>query len=334
MSGLRVGLLGVGRIGAAHAEVLARHPDVSQLVLADVDAARARALGERLAATAAPSIDAIFEDGLDAVVIAASTSAHPDLLVRACQAGIPAFCEKPVAADVAGTLRVLRSVRATGVPVQIGFQRRFDAGYAAARAALARGELGELRRLHLVTADRESPPAPYIATSGGIFRDCHVHDFDILRWTTARDVVEVFATGSSHGFFRAAGDVDEAAVVLTLDGGALATMQGSRCNGGGYDARMEIAGTRATMAVGLDEHAALRSAEPRTAFPAGAPWPDFRARFGAAYVAEIDAFLAVARAERETPCSVEDALEALLVAEAAERSRREHRPVALAEVRP
>ena len=131
------------------------------------------------------------------------------------------------------------------MPTQIGFQRRFDAGYGAARDALRSGALGELRRVHALTGDREPPAADYIPSSGGIFRDCHVHDFDILRWVTGREVVEVYAVGANRGaaFFAEAGDVDESAAVLTLDDGTLVTLQGSRYNGGGHDVRMELAGT-------------------------------------------------------------------------------------------
>src|SRR5690606_37110905 len=225
----------------------------------------------------------------DAVVIATPTSTHAELILEACRRGIPAFCEKPVAADVEGTLEVLEAAR--GNRVVIGFQRRFDAGYAAAAAAPRGGELGELHRVHLITADPAPPPAEYIPQSGGIYRDCHIHDFDILRWVTGREVVSVYATGANRGaaFFAEAGDVDTSAALLTLDDGTLATLQGSRYNGAGYDVRMELAGTRGTFAVGLSPRAPLTSAEGLT--PGQEPWPDFVTRFADAYRAEMDAFL-------------------------------------------
>jgi myo-inositol 2-dehydrogenase/D-chiro-inositol 1-dehydrogenase len=332
---VRVGFVGVGRIGAAHAAVVARHPEVSELVVGDADPARAAQVAGALGATPAGAIDDVLAAGVDALMIAANTSAHGALIVRGCEAGLPVFCEKPVALDVEGTIDVVERVRAAGVPVQIGFQRRFDAGYATVRASLAAGELGELRRVHLLSADREPPDASYIPGSGGIFRDCHVHDFDVLRWVTGREVVEAYATGANRGaeFFGAAGDVDESAALLTLDDGTLVTMQGSRYNGGGYDVRMEVYGTAASAAAGLGTRTPLRCAELDGGFPGGEPWPGFWERFTPAYEAEIDAFVEVALGRRETPCSVEDALEALYAAEAADLSRREHRPVAVAEVR-
>ena len=330
---MRVALIGTGRIGAAHAEVVRDHPEVERLVVADADPGRASALADKLGVEHAPVEDAMA--AVDAVVIAAATTAHPELIVAAARRGLPVFCEKPIAADVHTSVRVVEQVRATEVPTQIGFQRRFDAGYVAAREALRGGALGELRRVHALTADREPPAADYIPTSGGIFRDCHVHDFDILRWVTGREVTEVYAVGANRGaaFFADGGDVDESAALLTLDDGTLVTLQGSRYNGGGHDVRMELAGTEATWVVGLDANAALVSAEAGVGFPDGTPWDSFWGRWTPAYVAEMNAFVDLALGRRESPCTVEEALEAFYVAEAASRSRAEHRPVTLTEVR-
>ena len=332
---MRVGLVGVGRIGASHAEVIRDHQLVSELVLADADGSRAARVADELGVKSIDSVQALF-DSVDAVVVAAATEAHPDLILRGARAGLPVFCEKPVASDIAGGAAVLREVESLGARVQIGFQRRFDRGYAAARQALGRGDLGELRRMHVMTCDQEPPHADYIPRSGGIWRDCHVHDFDMIRWVTGREVVEVFSLGANRGaeFFGAAGDVDEAAAVLTLDDGTLVTLQGSRYNGAGHDVRMELAGTRATWAVGLDDRTPLRSAEPDVDFPDGEPWPNFWQRFLPAYVAEIEAFVEYAAGRRENPCTVAEALEAFYVAEAATLSREQHRPVAVEEVRP
>lgn len=331
---MRVGLVGVGRIGASHALVVRDHPLVEELVVADVDAVRAKQVALDLGVQAVTDVAEAF-DGVDAVLVTAATEAHPELILAGVRAGVPVFCEKPVATTLAGSVAVLEQVERTGAAVQIGFQRRFDAGYVAARDALRAGDLGELRRVHVVTADQEPPAAEYIARSGGMWRDCHVHDFDIVHWVTGRAVVEVFALGANRGaaFFTDAGDADETAAVLTLDDGTLVTLQGSRYNGAGHDVRMELAGTRATWAVGLDERVPLRSAEPGVGFPSGAPWPNFWERFHPAYVAEVNAFVEFASGARGNPCSVAEALEAFYVAEAATRSREQHRPVTVSEVR-
>lgn len=310
---MRVGLLGLGRIGAFHAATLAAHPLVDELIVSDpVRTSPHGRPGDPFTA--------------DALVIATPTETHAELLTRACRLGIRVFCEKPVAPTVEETAEVLAAAK--GALVQIGFQRRFDPGYLAAAEALRGGELGELHRVHLITADPAPPPAEYIATSGGIFRDCHIHDFDILRWVTGREVAEVFAAGANRGagFFAEAGDVDNSAALLTLDDGTLATVQGSRYNGAGYDVRMELAGSKGTHVVGLSRRAPLRSTEGLD--PDEEPWPDFVTRFRQAYVNELDAFLR----STSSPCPIEDALAALYVAEAAELSRRERRPVKITEV--
>jgi myo-inositol 2-dehydrogenase/D-chiro-inositol 1-dehydrogenase len=331
--GLGIGILGVGRIGLGHARTLLQEPAVARLVLADVDGARAAELAAELGATAC-GLDEVLGQ-VDAVVIATPTSTHADLLIEAARAGVPAFCEKPVALDVATTRLVADVVAETGTPVQIGFQRRFDAGYRAARSAVAAGDLGEIRRAHLLTCDPTPPPAQFVPTSGGIFKDCAIHDVDALRWVTGREVVEVFAFGASRGadYFAEYGDSSEVTALLKLDDGTLATLQLSRYNGHGYDVRMELAGTASSIAVGLDAHTALRSAEAGVNFPDGEPFSWFYPRFQAAYSAELAAFVDVAARRSESPATVADALEALYVCEALALSRDRGRPVGVAEVR-
>jgi myo-inositol 2-dehydrogenase/D-chiro-inositol 1-dehydrogenase len=331
---MRVGLVGAGRIGLLHAGTLTDDPRVAGLVVADVDNGRARQLADKVGAEVA-AVDELFDGHADAVVIAAATSAHAELVHRALDAGIPVFCEKPLAADVPGTREVLVHASAGGGSLQVGFQRRFDAGYRAARSAVRDGQLGWIHSIFSTTFDAEPPPAEYIATSGGIFRDCFIHDFDSLRFVTGREVVSVFAVGGNKGadFFASAGDVDTATVTLLLDDGTVATVLGGRYNGAGYDVRFEVHGSRAMIAVGLDEQAPLRSAERGVAWPDGRPYASFFERFQAAYATELADFVAHALGRIPNPCPPEDALEALYVAEAAALSLAERRPVQVDEVR-
>lgn len=346
---MRIGLIGAGRIGAFHAGTLREHPGVGELLVADVDPARARQVAAACGGRPLP-VDALFAARPDALVIASATAAHAGLIARAARAGVPAFCEKPIAVDLAGTAAALAEVEAAGAVLQIGFQRRFDAGYTEARAAVAAGRLGRLHTVRTVSSDAVPPPAPYVPLSGGLYRDCLIHDFDMLRWVTGREVVEVYAAGANVGadFFRAAGDADTAAVLLTLEGGLLATATATRYHAAGYDVRMELAGTRDQIAVGVAERTPWTSVEPGAAAGTGAAgaggpvgaaeagraaaWTGFLERFGSAYRAEMDVFLRVARGAAPNPCEGRDALRALLVAEACEVSRRERRPVRLAEI--
>lgn len=330
---MRIGLIGTGRIGAFHAGVLARHPQVEHLVVADADAARA---AEVAALTGANAVDTVADAfaGVDAVVIASATAAHAEHIATAARAGLPAFCEKPVSLDVPGTLRALRAVEAAGTELQLGFMRRFDAGYVRARELVRSGRLGRLHTVRAVTSDPAPPPAAYLPLSGGLYRDCLVHDFDIVRWVTGREVTEVYAAGSDAGpaMFRAAGDIDTAAVVLTLDDATLATATATRCNGAGYDVRLELAGESDQFAVGLDDRTPLTSTEPQGPGRPDKPWTGFLERFAPAYEAELDAFVRLVRGEADNPCDGRDALHALRIAEACEISRRERRPVRVAEV--
>ncbi len=330
---MRIGLAGLGRIGTVHANTLITIDEVDTLVVADADPARARAEAARLGCTAVESPDELISARLDGLVIAASTDAHAPLIIAGVGAGLPVFCEKPVAGDAASTRAVAAEV--AGAPVQIGFQRRFDAGFAAARAAVASGELGWVHTLRAVTSDPAPPTPAYLASSGGFFRDCSVHDFDAIRWVAGREVAEVYAAGANHGadMFRAADDVDAVAALLTLDDGSFAVVSGSRYNEGGCDVRLEVLGSRQSIAVGLDTGLPLRSVEPGVTFPAGPAHRLFIDRFRAAYEAEMRAFVALVAGRGEVTCTVHEALAAIYVAEACELSRREDRAVRVDEVR-
>jgi myo-inositol 2-dehydrogenase/D-chiro-inositol 1-dehydrogenase len=331
---MRIGLAGVGRIGAFHAGILSGLPAVGSVIVADADGARARDIAQQLGVEVADSPETLLTSGIDALVITAPTQAHPELIAAGAEAGLPVFCEKPVAPDIDSTLEVIKRVGAA-TAVQVGFQRRFDAGYGNARKAAQSGALGWVHTLRATTLDPAPPAASYIATSGGLFRDCGVHDFDAIRWVTSRDVAEVYAVGSNRGadFFRAAGDVDTMAVMLTLDDDSLALVSNTRYNGAGYDVRLEVLGSRDSIGVGLDNRLPLRSAEAGTDFPSGPPYPSFMERFADAYQSELEAFVSLVASGGESPCTMQDALEAFYVAEACELSLARHRPVRVEEVR-
>ena len=268
------------------------------------------------------------------MVVAAATDAHPDLIVAAAEAGVPVFCEKPVAKTMAEGVAVARRVADRGVPIQIGYPRRFDQGFAAVRKAIASGELGWVHTVRSTTLDPAPPPAAYRAVSGGIVRDCSIHDFDAVRWVTGQEVVEVYATGSDRGdpVFADIGDVAFAATVLTLADGARAVVSNSRYNARGHDVRMEVHGSVDSIAAGLDEGLPLRSAQPGVTFPGGTPYTFFMDRFADAFRGSLAAFTEVV-AGAPSPCTIEDALETGWVAEAAALSLAEHRPVRVDEVR-
>ncbi|MDO9379671.1 MAG: Gfo/Idh/MocA family oxidoreductase [Nocardioidaceae bacterium] len=332
---MRIGLIGLGRIGAFHAHTLKGMEQVDELLVTDVVDGLAAAVADELGATAVDTPEALLTAGLDGVVIASSTGTHPDLIVRAVQAGITTFCEKPVALAARDAQDVQRRIAGHDVPVQIGFPRRFDAAFVAAREDLVQGRLGRLHTVRSTTLDPAPPPEAYIQGSGGIFRDCSIHDFDAIRWATGREVVEVYAAGGNRGadYIAAAGDADTASAILTLDDGTLAVVSNTRENGRGHDVRLELLGSQDSVAAGLDDGLPLRSATPGAIFPAGPPAYFFMDRFAGAFRAELAAFVDVVAGTRPSPCTVADGVEASLIAEACTVSRREHRPVTIDEVR-
>jgi myo-inositol 2-dehydrogenase / D-chiro-inositol 1-dehydrogenase len=194
---VHIGLIGLGRIGAFHAATLTSLDVVEQLVVTDVAPGAIAATVDSLGATAVGSAEEMLAANIDAVVIASSTPTHLPLLRAAVSAGIPAFCEKPVAEDPWAAVGLVAEVEQSGVPVQVGFPRRFDPAFVAAKAALDAGELGWLTTVRSTTMDPAPPPVSYVAGSGGIFRDCAIHDLDAVRWVTGREVVEVYAVGGN-----------------------------------------------------------------------------------------------------------------------------------------
>ncbi|GIH03460.1 myo-inositol 2-dehydrogenase [Rhizocola hellebori] len=317
-------------MGMVHARMLGRLPEAEQILIADLDPARAQAVADEIGAKAVATVDDLFASGLDAIVVAAVTPAHDGLVRRAVGHRVPVFCEKPLAADLASSRALVADLAATDVPVQVGFQRRFDPGYLAIRDAVRAGELGWLHTLRACTSDAAPPHASYVPTSGGIFRDCSVHDFDAIRFVTGREVVEVYATGANRGdaFFTEASDVDTGMALLTLDDGTLAVCTATRYNGAGYDVRLEVCGSKNTLVAGLDDRAPLIAA-PASSQPTGEPYPGFLERFALAYEAELRAFLRVAAGQAQAECTAHDSLAAMLIAEAATESRITGKPVAV-----
>ncbi len=333
---MRLGLVGLGRIGAFHADTLSRLEGVDSLVVTDAVPSVTASVAERFGAEVADSPEEMIRAGVDGLVIAAATDAHTSLIRAGVDAGIPVFCEKPLSGVVAEAVEIADHVKATGVPVMIGYPRRYDPAYVAARTALADGELGWVHTVRSTTLDPAPPPRGYVAVSGGIFRDCAVHDFDTVRWVTGREAVEVYAIGSARGdaLFAELGDVATAQVLVTFDDGATAVVSNTRYNPSGYDVRLELHGTVASVAAGWSESTPFRNLEPGATWPSGKPWTFFMDRLADAFVAELTAFTDVVAGRRPSPCTVDDALAVTWMAEAATLSLQQHRPVQIAEVQP
>ncbi len=329
---LAVGVVGLGRIGAHHVQTLLGLEGVS-VTVTDADSERTRQLGNELGVGTAESPEALIEAGVDALVIATSTPSHATLVQLAAASAVAAFCEKPVALDLETLDRVRDAVDRAGIVVQVGFQRRFDAGYVAARDAVADGRVGKILVMRAATHDPTPPPAEYIAASGGIFADLHIHDFDAVRFVSGQEITEVYADGAAldASWADELEDVDVATAVLHLSGGGLAILSGTRRDPLGYDVRLEIFGTGDSIVAGDDGRSPIRSVEPGAPPREGPAYRDFWDRFEPAYRIELAAFVETVRAGTPSPCPLAEAQAALAVALAAERSRLERRPVTIEE---
>jgi myo-inositol 2-dehydrogenase/D-chiro-inositol 1-dehydrogenase len=334
-----LGLIGLGRIGEFHTETLINLPDLSGLVITDERPDVVTEVAAKYGATPVDSVEKLLASGVDGVVVAAATPAHAELTLAAVERGLPTFCEKPIASTAAESARVAEIIARSGVPVQVGYQRRFDAAFAAVKRAVDDGSLGKLHTVRSTTMDPAPPPMDYIKGSGGIFRDCAVHDFDVLRWVTGQEAVEVYATGSVQGdpLFTEYGDVDTAAIVVRFDGGALGVVSAARYNGRGYDCRLEVHGFDDAIVAGWDQGVPVRNGDPGFSspgeFPAGPPHRFFMDRFTEAFRTELSGFVKVVEGGPIQGATVADAVEVAWIAEAATESLRRGVPVTVESVR-
>jgi myo-inositol 2-dehydrogenase/D-chiro-inositol 1-dehydrogenase len=330
---MRIAVIGVGRIGSMHAELLARRIDGAELVcVTDANEDAARAVGGELGVPAL-SLDEALAGDADAVAICTSTDTHADLIVAAARAGKAIFCEKPVSLDLTEVDRALAEVDAAGVPFQIGFNRRFDPAHQAVHDAVAEGDIGEPQLVRISSRDPAPPPLGYVRTSGGIFLDMTIHDFDMARYVAGSEVVEVFARGAVRidDGFADAGDVDTALVTLVHESGCLTAIDNSRQAVYGYDQRVEVFGSAGMAA---SENPLAHTAVVRTAEGTRTPTlPYFYLeRYVPSYLREWEAFVAAVDGGTPPPVSVVDARAPLVIGLAAWRSLRDGRPVEVAEI--
>jgi myo-inositol 2-dehydrogenase / D-chiro-inositol 1-dehydrogenase len=333
---LRIGVIGVGRIGRMHAELIAHQvPGAALGAVYDPHEPAARGVAAELRVPAAATVEEIFGSDLDAVAICSSSDTHVDLLIAAAEAGKAVFCEKPVSLDLAELDRALGAVDAAGVPFQIGFNRRFDPAHASVRDAVVSGAIGAPHLVRISSRDPAPPPLEYVKSSGGLFLDMMIHDFDMARFVTGSEVVEVFARGAVRvePWFAEVGDVDTALATLVHADGCLTAIDNSRRAAYGYDQRVEVFGSEG---MALAENPRAHTGAVVTA--AGERRPPhpyfFLERYLPSYVSEWQAFVEAVKTGRPPPVSTSDARAPLLIGLAAIRSLHEGRPVRLKEVQP
>ena len=335
---ISLGIIGAGRIGKVHAQSIMNHitsvrlKTIADPFMNEETEASLRVLG---VSDCTKDYKKILNDPeIDAVLICSSTNTHADISLEAIAAGKHVFCEKPVSQDIAKIRQVMEKLKGTKLKYQVGFNRRFDHNFEAVRAAVANGDVGNVHIVRITSRDPAPPPPEYAAVSGGMFLDMTIHDFDMVRYLTASDVVEVFANGAVlvDPLIGEAGDIDTAIISLKMANGALAVIDNSRKAVYGYDQRAEVFGSKGQASVSNDTSSSLILSS-ETGIHAEKPLYFFLERYMASFTKEVRMFVQAIEQDSPVPVDINDGLQPVLIAAAALRSLKEHRPVLLSEIK-
>jgi myo-inositol 2-dehydrogenase/D-chiro-inositol 1-dehydrogenase len=333
---LRIGIIGAGRIGKVHAETLAfRLPEATVSAITDVKADVAKEVAERfrIPHVALDSRQIINDPSIDAVLICSPTETHADLVVQAARAGKHVFCEKPIDHSLSKIDLALQEVKKSGVKFQVGFNRRFDANFARVRAAVTQGEIGTPQLMHIISRDPGPPPISYIKTSGGIFLDMTIHDFDMARFLVGDEVKSIYTAGAVRvdPEIGKVGDLDTILIVMQFRNGVIGTIDNSRKAVYGYDQRVEILGSKGAIAT-ENCYANQAILSTGSAIQRDLPLNFFMDRYTESFVSELRAFVQAVLQNKPVPVNGMDGRIAVVMGLAARKSYDERRPVELAEV--
>ena len=330
---LKIGLLGAGRIAGVHAAAISQNPQSKLVAISDFYPEVADKLARQFDAVMRTNEDIIADPEIDAVLIATPTDTHSDLIEAATAAGKAVLCEKPVDLSLERARACLHNSAPSGVPVMVGFNRRFDPNFAALKASLEAGDIGKAELLSITSFDPAPPPVSYIRTSGGLFRDMMIHDFDMANFIMGEAPISVMATASCvvDPEIGAAGDVDTAVVTLSYADGRIAVIKNSRRAAYGYDQRVELLGAQGLLqAQNMLENTVVKSTD--KGVTGAKPTYFFLERYMAAYAAEWASFVDAVTNGTALPVTLSDGIDALAMAEAATRSAQSAMPVTLAEI--
>lgn len=334
---IQIGIIGAGRIGKVHAESITRFVKGAEVkAIADpylTEETKAWANTMGIAEAYGDYHKILVDPAIDIVLICSSTDTHSQISLEAIAAGKHVFCEKPIDHDVEKIKAVIAALKDSKVKYQVGFNRRFDHNFMAAREAVKSGKIGDLNILKITSRDPGAPPVSYIKVSGGIFLDMTIHDFDMVRFMSGAEVEEVYAIGGVlvDPAIGEAGDIDTAIITMKLSNGALAVIDNCRRATYGYDQRVEAFGSLGQVAIGndTDSTAVISNGEGVTAEK---PKLFFLERYMQAYVAEVSAFIDAVVNDKAVAVSAEDGLKPVLIGLAAKKSLAENRPVKISEI--
>jgi len=330
---LKIGLLGAGRIAGVHAAAISSHPGSELVAVSDKFPENAKKIADQFGCEVRTTEEIIADKAIDAVLIATPTDTHSDFMEAATAAGKAVLCEKPVDLSLERARACQQAVAATGKPVMIGFNRRFDPSFGAMKNAVDKGEIGKAELLSITSFDPAPPPVEYIKVSGGLFRDMMIHDFDMANFFMGESPLIITATASSivDPAIGEAGDVDTAVVTMTYANGQIAVIKNSRRAAYGYDQRIELLGSEGLLqARNMLENTIVKST--REGVIGAKPTYFFLERYMPAYRAEWAAFMDAVMDRTAMPVTLNDGVDALAMAEAATQSAKSGLPVRLADV--
>lgn len=328
---IKVAILGAGRIAHVHAKAIGA-AGAKFVAVYDLFAEAAQKLAALYGAQVEGSVDAILaRPDVDAVIIATPTDTHVDFIVRCAQAGKAVLCEKPLALTSAEAQRCIDQIGHLPLTIQIGFNRRFDPSHRALQQALTGGDVGELEQLTITSRDPGPPPAEYLRHSGGLFKDMTIHDLDMARWLLPEPPVMIFAQGDVlvDPEIGKLGDIDTATIFLRTASGRQCTILNSRRAVYGYDQRIEVHGAAGMLISGNHHENSLLRFEAKNAGSPGPLQNFFLDRYADSYRLEIADFLDAVKTGRPASVTLQDGLDALILAEAAQRSVESGLPVGL-----
>lgn len=334
---IKVGIIGAGRIGRVHSESISKYVKGAEIkAISDI-----KVTEELQSWAASMGIPHVYDDyrkilqdpEIDAVLVCSSTNTHTPISIEAAQAGKHIFCEKPVDPNKDKIREVLDVVDKARVKFQVGFNRRFDHNFKAIKDRVVAGDIGEPHLIRVTSRDPDAPPIEYVKVSGGMFFDMTIHDFDMIRYLSGSEVVEVYAAGGVlvNPEIGKAGDIDTAVITLKLANGAIGVIDNSRKAVYGYDQRAEVFGSKGAVQTSNDTNStAVYSCE--AGVIAEKPKYFFLERYMQSFAEEIRCFIDSIVNDTPTAVNGNDGLQPVLIALAAQKSLEEGRPVKLSEV--
>ena len=335
-SKIGVGVIGTGRIGKLHIEHLAQNiPEAELIAICSLDPADIESLAKQydIPNTTDDYTALLADPQIEAVLVASATDTHVEISQATAKAGKHVFCEKPISLDIGQIDETLAIVERAGVKFQVGFNRRFDANFERVREAIASGEIGEPHIMRITSRDPSPPPIEYVKVSGGIFLDMTIHDFDMARYLMGDEVVEVYAMGGVRvdPKIGEAGDIDTTVITLRFQNGVIATIDNSREAVYGYDQRVEVFGSKGMVTVANPPTDTVTFSDGGGSRATSPPY-FFVERYKAAFLSELQAFLACIREDTPPPVTGEDGKAPVVMGFAALKSLRENRPILLSEI--